>query len=80
MKLTTLFVALTFCAAGAVAGASLGQKLERDRIQATCEDDNAHTVINGVQYECMSPKLAKQMHDMIERLIAAVNARQEKGA
>jgi hypothetical protein len=79
MKLTTLFVALTFCAAGAVAGSQIGQKLERDRIQATCEDDNAHTFINGVQYECMSPKLAKQMHDMIERLIAAVSARQEKG-
>ena len=80
MKLTTLSALTAFFLVGVVAGEQTGQKLERDRIQATCEDDNAHTFINGVQYECMSPKLAKQMHDMIERLIAAVNARQEKGA
>lgn len=80
MRTKTAFAVTVFFIVGALVGEQTGQKLERDRIQATCEDDNAHTFINGVQYECMSPRLAKSMQNMIQQLINAANARQNRGA
>jgi hypothetical protein len=74
------FIIIVLCACFATVGAGAGRWYEDRVIQATCEDDNAHTLINGVQYECMSPKLAQQMRIYIEKLIAALTARQEKGA
>ncbi|WP_413194232.1 hypothetical protein [Pararobbsia alpina] len=69
MKLSTLFVILVCVAAGAIGGSQIGQHIERDRIQATCEDDRAATVINGVKYECLSPALAQKLHEIIEQLM-----------
>lgn len=47
---TLLVLALVLAAFGA------GAQFDSHRIQATCEDDDGHTVINGTEYLCLSAR------------------------
>lgn len=43
-----------------------GETYRSHEIQVTCEDDLLDTVINGVTYECLTPKLADEYrNDML---------------
>lgn len=51
------------CCVIAVGSSVAGAWHEDERIQATCEDENALTVINGVTYLCFSMEMIQKMRE-----------------
>jgi hypothetical protein len=46
----------------ALGGAHVGARYRADEIQATCEDDHGHTVINGAPYVCLSARQLRMLN------------------
>jgi hypothetical protein len=57
----SLFVGLIIAALFA------GRDWEANRIQATCEADNGHTVLNGTEYLCLSQRQIEIMKSHSQR-------------